>query len=226
MPNKTRRAKAGSINFRKRKDYIDRDIIDDNIIINNNNINNNNLYCRICGTFEVIDYGDFKYDSNDDDNYNETIDSDEEPDIIEIEYNLSDEVETNFCTVNAKIIEEYDNYDVDLSLQPRTLYGIMKGTGSSTRTKERNDKKRRDLEASAVGSKQLEAYYFRAVNDDEYNTEDEMNVAIIDGSINNTSSPIETRNLIVRNKKEKIEQKIKECIAKLMSNELNITNVK
>jgi hypothetical protein len=51
-----------------------------------------------------------------------------------------------------------------------------------------------------------------------------MNVAIVENSNDsNTISPTKTRNLIVRSKKEVIKTRIKDCIAKLMSNELNIT---
>ena len=88
MPNKKRRSKTGSVNYCKRKNYVA------------NNNKNNNDYCRECETLELIDYGDFNYDSNDDHSYNEAIDSDEEPDIIEIEqFKLSDE-ETNFSDLN------------------------------------------------------------------------------------------------------------------------------
>ena len=89
MPIKSKKSRIGSKNVLKRTD-----------IEINNNINNDNIvyhqsryhqYCMRCTTVETTDYGYLNYDSNDDENYIEVLDSDDEEDksdvIIEIEPN-------------------------------------------------------------------------------------------------------------------------------------------
>jgi hypothetical protein len=174
--------------------------------------NNDGLFKQFVSSINV-DYRD----------YNKIVIEDEDDDFIFIEENSID-YESDLCnkfvsmmlTINANNELLFPVNEDNIFNGVTSNFGIRKGCGNSRATEYRTMKKSTDLANSAAGSKVIEAYFKPIDNIDEYNTDDDMNLAngdIDEGDKNNNYDEI------IKSEKTKI----KECIEKLIQNEGKVT---